>query len=222
MKIDDFFVNLGEGLKSLFGAKRAKSGAKEEFLNKLRKELSPLSQAEIKEHLAFYSEMIDDRMEEGLSEEEAVAAVGSAEDIAAQIFANNPDYKREKEKTKREKDLQGWQIALIILGSPIWFSLLIACTAVVFSLWVAMWAVVISLWAVAVALVVCGPALVIAAALWPGVIMPVRLAVVGAGLICAGIAIIMVLCCVAVTKGCALLTKSMAGAIMTIFGRRDR
>ena len=63
---------------------------KREFLARLRKELSGLPQSDREERLAFYSEMIDDRMEEGLSEEDAVSAVGSVEEIAAQIVADFP------------------------------------------------------------------------------------------------------------------------------------
>ena len=47
---------------------------KQEFLAQLRKGLQGLPQEDIEERLTFYSEMIDDRMEEGLSEEEAVSA----------------------------------------------------------------------------------------------------------------------------------------------------
>ena len=61
---------------------------KQEFLTELKKALSPLSKADLEERLSFYSEMIDDRMEEGLSEEEAVAAIGSPDEIAAQIIRN--------------------------------------------------------------------------------------------------------------------------------------
>ncbi len=41
---------------------------KQAFLTQLRKGLSGLPQEDIEERLAFYSEMIDDRIEEGLSE----------------------------------------------------------------------------------------------------------------------------------------------------------
>ena len=57
---------------------------KQEFLAKLRKGLSGLPQDDIEERLIFYSEMIEDRKEEGLSEEEAVAAIGSVDEIVAQ------------------------------------------------------------------------------------------------------------------------------------------
>ena len=58
---------------------------KHEFLAALRRELTALPHDELTEQLNFYNEMIDDRMEEGMTEEEAVAAVGSVESIAAGI-----------------------------------------------------------------------------------------------------------------------------------------
>ena len=43
---------------------------KEEFLTELRSKLNGLSKKEIDERINFYSEMIDDRISEGKSEEE--------------------------------------------------------------------------------------------------------------------------------------------------------
>ena len=63
---------------------------KQEFLAELQKGLSGLPQEDRDERLAFYGEMLDDRMEEGLSEEEAVAAVGSVEEIVRQTAADIP------------------------------------------------------------------------------------------------------------------------------------
>ena len=56
----------------------------------LRKRLAGLPQAEIEERLAFYNEMIDDRIEDGLTEEEAVAEVGPVEDVVNQIMSEIP------------------------------------------------------------------------------------------------------------------------------------
>lgn len=63
---------------------------KKEFLSQLRTGLAGLPQRDIEERLSFYSEMIDDRMEEGLPEEEAVAAVGNVQDIVSQIIGTFP------------------------------------------------------------------------------------------------------------------------------------
>lgn len=117
---------------------------KHNFLMALHKKLSDLPQAEVEERLGFYSEMIEDRMEEGLSEEEAVAAVGSVEEVAAQIAAEIPT-KKEKKQPKEERKV--WKTVLLIAGSPIWGSLLIAAFAVVLALYISLWAVVVALWA---------------------------------------------------------------------------
>ena len=47
---------------------------KQEFLVQLRNALSGLPKDDIEERIEFYSEMIEDRIEEGLSEEEAIAS----------------------------------------------------------------------------------------------------------------------------------------------------
>lgn len=54
---------------------------KQEFLAALAEGLTGLPQADVEERLAFYGEMIDDRMEEGLTEEEAVKEAGPVQDI---------------------------------------------------------------------------------------------------------------------------------------------
>ena len=119
---------------------------KQAFLEQLRKKLSGLPRAELAEQLAFYSEMIDDRMEEGLSEEDAVAAVGLPVAIAGQVTA---------EKAPVKRRMKGWEIVLLVLGSPVWVPLLAAAVVVVLSVYISLWAVVGSLWSVFASLVVC-------------------------------------------------------------------
>ena len=113
---------------------------KKQFIASLRKKLSRLPRAEADERLNFYSEMIDDRMEEGLSEEEAVKAVGSIDNISKQIPGGEG-----ADSVKRE--LSGGDIALIILGSPIWAPLLLAALVLYFTMYIVFWALIISLWA---------------------------------------------------------------------------
>ena len=117
------------------------------FLLALRDKLAGLPRTELEERLSFYSEMIEDRIEDGLTEEEAVADIGSVDEIAAQIVSDVPLSSLVKEKIKPKRELRTWEIVLLAVGSPIWFSLLIAAFSVVFSLYAALWAVVVSLWA---------------------------------------------------------------------------
>ena len=60
---------------------------KAEFLRALAGELSRLPETERREHLDYYSELIDDMMEEdGLSEQEAVDRLDDVYAIAADIL----------------------------------------------------------------------------------------------------------------------------------------
>ena len=127
---------------------------KQEFLSQLRKGISGLPQEDIEEQVAFYSEMIDDRMEEGLSEAEAVEAIGPVDGIVSQIIADTPITKLVKEKIRPKKKHSAWVIILLVIGSPVWLSLLIAASAVILSLYAVLWAVIISFWAVFASLAV--------------------------------------------------------------------
>ncbi len=184
---------------------------KQAFLAQLRKKLSGLPQNDIAERLTFYSEMIDDRMEEGLSEEEAVAAIGAVDEIAADISTG---------KAKRKRN--PWEIVLLVLGCPVWLSLLIAAFAVIFSLYVSVWAVILSLWAVFGAMVCSALGIIVAGGIFAfgGSILS-GIAMIGAGILCAGLAIFLFFGCQVCTKGTLLLTKKLVSRIQNCFTRKE-
>ena len=192
------------------------------FLNSLRRALAGLPDAEIEKNLAYYGEMIDDRMEDGIPEEEAVSEIGSVEEITSQIIADTPISKLVKEKITPKRKMKAWEIVLLVLGSPIWFSLLIAAFAVLFSLYAVLWSVVAVLWSAFAALEVCGLA-GIAAGVYFGISGSVLsgIAVLGAGLVCAGLAAFMFFGCKAATKGILILTKKLAMGIKNCFIKKE-
>lgn len=175
---------------------------KNEFLAQLRKGLSGLPKEDAAEQLSFYSEMIEDRIEEGLPEEEAVSAVGSVEEIIAQI---NKDAPLEKQINRR---LKAWEIVLLVLGSPVWLSLGIAAVAVVASLYISVWAIIISLWAAFGSLAACAFGTVAVGVIFAcnGNLFP-GIAMIAAGIVCAGLSIFLFHGCKVVTKGVLALTK---------------
>ncbi|MBR4765860.1 MAG: DUF1700 domain-containing protein [Clostridia bacterium] len=181
---------------------------KREFLDEIKNGLSGIPREDAEGRLAFYSEMIDDRMEDGLSEEEAVAAAGSPDEIVKQIVADYSLNRLVKEKIKPDRSLKGWEIALIVLGFPLWLPLLIAAFAVAFSLYICVWAVLISLWAVEISLFACTLAGIVCA-----VVFFIRgftlqaIALFGAGVFCAGLSVMFFLVCRAATKGVLNMTK---------------
>ncbi len=195
---------------------------KQEFMANLRKKLSGLPKQDVEERLDFYSEMIDDRMEEGLTEEEAVSRIGSVEEIAAQIVADIPPDKGTKKKTKPKRRLKAWEIVLLALGSPLWLSLAAAAFAVILSLYVVLWSVIISIWAVFASLVACaigGVAAGIALAIYSNAFSGIAL--IGASIVCAGLSIFLFYGCKAATKGTLLLTKKIALGIRNCFAKKE-
>ena len=181
---------------------------KQEFLDRLKDKLKSLKNEDISERLDFYSEMIDDRMEEGLSEEEAVLGIGSVDEIAAQIVAERSKCDENKERHAERRKMKAWEIVLLAVGSPIWISLLAAAFAVVISIVASVLSVAVSLWAVFGAFA--GAAF---GGILGGIVLiifsnPISgLALISAALICASLAIFMFFGCRETTKAVVRLTK---------------
>ncbi len=196
---------------------------KQEYLSALRNALSGLPRDDIEERIAFYGEMIDDRMEEGMSEEEAVAGIGTVDEVRVQTVADIPLQKLVKEKVNPKRALHAWEVALIVLGSPVWLPLLIAAAAIVLPLYIVVWAVIISLWAVEITICACVLAALTTAVLYfaKGNIMP-ALMMLGSALIAAGLSVFMFFGCVAVSKGILKLTKKSGVGVKSMFIRRGK
>lgn len=120
---------------------------KEQFLWELRKRLADLPYSDRKKSLDYYSEMIDDRIEDGLSEEAAVKRIGSPALIAEQILKDTPITTLARGRMRGSRSALA--TTLIIIGSPIW----IALFAALFSVFIAVFAVLISLVAVCFSLI---------------------------------------------------------------------
>lgn len=183
---------------------------KQEFIAELQNKLSGLPEKDVQDRLIFYGEMIDDRMEDGLSEEEAVRDIGSVDEIAEQIIAETPLVKIVKDKIKTKQKIQTWEIILLILGFPILGSLLISAFAVIISVYATIWSIVISFWAVfasMVACAVCGVGIGIGFSLSSSTL--IGIALIGTGLVCTGLSIYLFFGCTAATKGTVLLTNKI-------------
>lgn len=118
---------------------------KKEFLDELTKQLKGLPQSEIDKTITFYSEIIEDHMEEGATEEEAVEALESIEEIVKNATFKAPLTGLVKEKVKKSINFTGPVIALLILGSPLWISLLLALLSIVVGLLFAVGGVIFGL-----------------------------------------------------------------------------
>ena len=200
---------------------------KEEFIAQLRKELSGLPKKELEERLTFYSEMIDDRMEEGLTEQDAVSDIGSVEEISTQIISDIPFTKIAKEKITKQRRFKNWEILLLALGAPIWVSLAIAAVAVLFSLFIAVFSVIFS---VAVALIATCVAVLVSGV--GGVLVGIfylfsgnalsGAALIGASIFCAGLSILFFYVGKALVKAMPALIKKTLVGVKRLFIKKEK
>ena len=134
---------------------------KQEFLTEIGRRLEGFPPEEIERSKEYFLEMIEDRMEDGMSEEEAVADIGTVDEAVADILKDIPLTKVIKAKMKPEGKLRAWEIICLILGSPIWVPLLITAIVLIFVWYIVIWVIVISFFVVDLALFASGLAAVV-------------------------------------------------------------
>jgi len=110
---------------------------------------------------------------------------------------------------------------LIVLGSPIWLSLIAAGFAVAVAVFATLWSVVVSLWAAAASLV--GGAL---GGIFGGICIfsgnaPSGFAMIGMGIACVGLAILFFWGCKAATRGMYVLTEKTVLGIIGLFRKKE-
>lgn len=191
---------------------------KNEFLATLRERLNGLPEEDIIKSIDFYGEMLDDRIEDGMSEEEAVSDLGNIEEIISQILSAVSLPKLVKEKVKPKRALKAWEIVLLVLGAPLWIPLLATVILTVLAIYLSVWSVIISLYAVDLSIAVSGLACigVAVALLFDGQFVPAGV-VFGTGLVCMGLAILLLFAFNMVTKGILWVSKKVLLGIKGLF-----
>lgn len=193
---------------------------KEAFLNELRSKLSGLPQEDIDERVSFYREMIEDHVEDGATEEEAVSDIGPVDEVVKTIMAEIPLTKivKTRAKNKQKKSMPVWAIILLVLGFPVWFPLLITVFAVVLSIFITVWAIIFSLYVTDFALGMSAIACILAAVVsFAAGKIALGFMCIGAALILAGITILFFFGIWYVVKGVLFLTKMMMIGIKSMF-----
>lgn len=192
---------------------------KSEFLNALDRELSSLPYSARRESLAFYEEAIDDRMEDGMDEDEAVAAIGAPADVARAVLDGLPPVPKAVAKTCRKSRTLLWVLA--VCGAPVWLSLLAAFVIVVAAVYVTIWALIASLWILVAGLGV-GAVLGIAVAAFGGWLdaWPFAVGECGGALLCAGLTVLCLHAALVATRKLAQLSSAWAKKAVGVFTNR--
>ena len=127
---------------------------KTEFLDDLRKRLSGLPKDDVNDRINFYDEMIDDIMEDGKTEEEAIMEIGGIDGVVNKIAEDTPLSSLVKEKMKPSRRLKAWEIVLIVAGFPVWFPLLVTAIVLLLVCLLLTWVLVLVAYSVELAFIV--------------------------------------------------------------------
>ena len=193
-----------------------------EFISQLRKGLEVFPKKELEHYIEYYIEIIDDKIEDGMTEKKAVASVGTPKENITKILEETPLPKIIKNKLKPKRSLTKWELTLIIAGSPLWGSLLVAILAVIVAILASAVAVIISLWAANLAF---------AATAFAGIFLPFvffsqgnvpsAFISLGTGLLLAGVSIYMFFGLKALTRLCFRFWKNLILKIKFGFVKKE-
>lgn len=194
---------------------------REEYLDRIRALLQNLPPEDLERSLAFYAESIADRMEDGMSEEEAVASMESPEEAANAILMEQPLPTLVKVRVK-ERRLGALEILLLVLGLPLWLPLLLTALVLVFTFLLLAWVLVLVPASVCLALGVSAIAVLFGGALsLTKIALPAILAAPGAALILAGLAILAGFLVVGTARLAIALSKAVVRGIKTLLIRKE-
>lgn len=135
---------------------------KQEFLDELAHNLSRLPFEERSRWLKFYEEIIDDGLEDGLTEDEIIASFGNPLVVASRIWNESGPTLPAEEKSP-VKPIRTLKVAKPRRGSlgkkitywttsVIWIPLAIAALSIVLAVWISTAAIIASLWVITAAL----------------------------------------------------------------------
>lgn len=193
-----------------------------EFLAGLRRSLSGLSEEDIRKSEEYYREIISDAMEDGMNENDAVVAIGSPSDAAKQILMEAPLTKVLAAKVKPQRRLRTWEILLLVLGAPIWLSLLLTAAVLFFGIYIVLWSVVVAVYATVLALVLSSPICFVSGivSLFMGRFVEC-LILLAVAFVAAGAAILLFVGAGSVAKGVAFIGKKLIRGLKTLIIKRS-
>lgn len=192
---------------------------KNEFLAALREQLVGLPKEDIEERISFYEEMINDRIDEGKSEEEAVADIGTVDEVVKEIAGDTKLVTLVKHKMTPKRSLRGWEIAIIIGSFPFWLPIVIVSFVLALVGFILLWTLVIVSYTVETALWV-SSAVSAFSFVMSAINGTPNFLMLGMSIMAAGGAILMIFACFGSTKLTIGLTKRMMIGIKSAFIRQ--
>lgn len=189
---------------------------KQQFFEYLQHEIRSLPRGEQEKAIFYYREIIDDSMEEGLSEEEAVARLGNVSDVVREIFISSDERRKASIPTGRKVLIS----ILLALGFPIWGSLVLVLLSLVLVAFILVWIPLIILGSLALAFFLAGIWAIVGSPFLFVTAAPAGIAQLGAGITVLGLSILSVIGLCYTVKGVKKACSALYRFVKKILGWR--
>lgn len=186
---------------------------KSEFLEKLGKHLDKIDKKERDKFITYYDEMIEDYKENGYEETKAIEKIGNIKDIADNILQEQTPEKN-KQSYKVNKTLK---LTLLILGFPLWGLILLTIALLILCAYIVIWCIPFTTGASAIGVIITSFVGIIGS---PFIMMEnISLGIIqlGLGVTTIGVAIILAMVTVTMSKKLILVTGSFNLKLLSIF-----
>lgn len=123
---------------------------RELFLEQLQIALTDAKIEHVDSLVEYYNEMICDRIEDGMEEQDAIAALGSIDEIIKEMILEKPigtlvkDTVTKSHHTAKESGKNTLWMVFIILGSPLWIPLLLTLLIILGVIYMIPWIMIMT------------------------------------------------------------------------------
>lgn len=186
------------------------------FIDTLRGLLQSLNEDECNKFISYYEEIIEDYKENGLTEEEVIKKIGTPQSIADNILSEQ-DSINIKVPSFSSKILN---IILLILGFPLWGSLLLALVLLILSAYIIIWCIPFTTGASSIAFFVAALISIIGSPFMMADVLTVGIVQLGLGVSSVGLSILLGCITIYLSKKLVVITKKLTFKIFKSFNKK--
>lgn len=187
-----------------------------EFIEILDVELAALKRVEREKFITYYEEIIDDYMENGFEEEAVIEKIGNPKVIAKNILSEQ-DTVDIKVPLTNSKVIN---MILLILGFPLWGSLVFAGLMVVLSGVIVIWCIPFTAGVSALAFFLAGIYSIVATPFMIAEVLSVGMVQLGVGIASLGVSFLLAMATMYLCKNFAFFTKELSSRLLKLFNRK--
>lgn len=105
-----------------------------------------VARGDITEAVEYYREAIDDRIEDHMSEEDIVAALGSVDEAVRAIRESLPPFRRAVAEIRKSRKRTAIAVVLLVLGTVVWVPVAFGLAATAVIVYLVLWVLVGCVW----------------------------------------------------------------------------